>query len=232
MGGLGALSAIQGGHEWAMNGINFWIGGKRQDQYKSAVRHLRRREYQDMMFSMKKAGLNPILASGATPGHSAAWVAPTSVGGPGIGGLGSAVAQNRQAGVSEKKAPSEIDLNEERKGLTVLERGNAILTGENLAATAKNIEQQTRESGARQLLYEADAKKAGVSAKEIDARRRQIELDMQGRIGGNITADPVGYGKNVLGEAAATAKEGKKWLDSLSPEEIMMLSGQKPGPRY
>lgn len=46
------------------------------------TRELRRNEYQDMMHSMKEAGLNPMLAMGQSPGHATA--SPTS--GPDVGG--------------------------------------------------------------------------------------------------------------------------------------------------
>jgi len=76
------------------------------------IRTLRRREYQDMVHSLKAAGLNPILAVGSQPGHATAqqvqalsgYDQPSLTG----AGVGTAAAQHRQAGVSESKAPSEI----------------------------------------------------------------------------------------------------------------------------
>lgn len=74
MGGYGWIGGlIQRGQQWADRGVGWALYRKQRNDYAQQVRHLRRREYQDMMFSMKAAGLNPILASGAQPGHSAAF---------------------------------------------------------------------------------------------------------------------------------------------------------------
>lgn len=157
--------------------FNWGLGNKSADQYKSSVRHLRRREYQDMMFSMKKAGLNPILASGATPGHSASAMVGQ---GSGVGGqgLGSAVAANRQAGVSEKKAPSEIEkaLNEaaRTKGLITNDQWQRALTDANI----KNTNQGTLTGAAQADLYRQQAIKEGASAKEIAAREQNLRADL------------------------------------------------------
>lgn len=64
----------------ASKGIDFGLGVASSKMQYDMTRKLRRREYQDMMFSMRKAGLNPMLAMGSSPGHSA--IAPPSTGGP------------------------------------------------------------------------------------------------------------------------------------------------------
>lgn len=55
------------------------VSNARQYKY---TRKARLREYQDMMSSMKAAGLNPMLAAGASPGHSAISAQPISASGP------------------------------------------------------------------------------------------------------------------------------------------------------
>jgi len=76
------------------------------------IRTLRRREYQDMVHSLKEAGLNPLLAVGASPGHASASTIPAVVAGGGslnTPAHSAASAAHRKAGVAEGKAPSEID---------------------------------------------------------------------------------------------------------------------------
>lgn len=62
---FGAATGILG------KGIDFGASvGAAQLNYEM-TRKLRQKQYQDMMFSMREAGLNPVLAAGASPGSSA-----------------------------------------------------------------------------------------------------------------------------------------------------------------
>ena len=70
----GALSSI------GSKALDFGAGAAASAMQYKMTRKLRRREYQDMMHSMRHAGLNPILAAGATPGHST--IAAPDTGGP------------------------------------------------------------------------------------------------------------------------------------------------------
>lgn len=106
MGGLGWLNMIPQLPDFAGMGLNWAIYKGQRNDYAQQVRHLRRREYQDMMFSMKKAGLNPMLASGATPGHSAAFSGHGVSGSPSAG-VGTATAANRAASAAMTQAESD-----------------------------------------------------------------------------------------------------------------------------
>jgi len=103
--------------DFAGAGMNFAIGNMNRSRYASQVRHLRRREYQDMMYSMKAAGLNPMLASGATPGHSAAF-SPSQGQLGGSAGIGDALANISKANSAKKMANAEaakIDVERENR---------------------------------------------------------------------------------------------------------------------
>ena len=73
-------------------------------------RFLRRREYQDMVHSLRQAGLNPMLAVGTSPGHSAAQQVQQSQGYGGDGSGGTAVAANEQARIRGELMPYEKEL--------------------------------------------------------------------------------------------------------------------------
>lgn len=94
--GAAALAGLAGtANQMGLTAFSFGLNRIAQQDYAEQVRHLRRREYQDMVYSMTKAGLNPMLATGATPGHAT----PMSV------NVGGAAANPGWANV-----PSEVDL--------------------------------------------------------------------------------------------------------------------------
>lgn len=172
-----------------MGGFNYALGQKSRSQYAAQVRHLRRREYQDMMFSMRKAGLNPILAGGATPGHAAGMMNQATAPLSGGGGTASAMAAHRQAGVGERgvriaelKAPNEIATEYMRRfGIAseIEQRGSNIdLTKATTAKTKAETELALQESGRaaiKRLLMERQALKEGASARQLNALSDQIE---------------------------------------------------------
>lgn len=213
---MGLLNMIPQLPSFTNAGMNFAIGNMNRQRYASQVRHLRRREYQDMVFSMKQAGLNPMLATGATPGHSAGMMVQQ---GPGSGsaGIGSAIAANRQAKTGERevrigevKAPYEV-------GNMMMNRFSMAQGIEQTAAQTAKLKADTKlsleESGTaamRRLLLENQARTEGVSAKKLNA---EIDLINKGytvtpwnRIGGDAA-----WLGDKIGQAANSAFD---WLSS------------------
>lgn len=183
--------AAEAGGALASKGIDFGLGvaGSKiaaEQQYK-LTRKLRRREYQDMMHSMRHAGLNPILASGATPGHSAAYSSPIDLGGDldlvgSYSKATSARAAERQAGVSESTAPSVIGLNTasaaQRQADTDVARATVprlVQDLRNAEATNAEILQRAKTGVAQQNFYEAQAHQLGWSAKKTEAEIHALE---------------------------------------------------------
>lgn len=207
---------------------------KARKNYIHDVRKLRRREYQDMVHSLKAAGLNPALAFGASPGHSGAQFAQTQLGSSAGGaGVGSAIAANRQAGVAESKAGSEIDLNTANSMLRGEERLNEVYRRAGLmqdvdknAAWIEQTLQQARTSAAQQLLFEAEAKRAGASEAELRERTQQYDkfgLPGQSFMGGVRAflgdAGGSGFGLNLNAPAdrlTSSAKEAWKLFKDYS----------------
>jgi len=174
MGGMGWLNLIPQLPDFAGMGLNWAMQNKARDQYASQVRHLRRREYQDMVFSLKQAGLNPALAYGASPGHSGAYHAQVPTG-SGSAGVGSAMAANRQAAVAEKKAPSEIELTGTHSQNLKLQRAGILQEFDKNKAWVDNMLQNTATAKALQSKYEQDAISGGASARKIEAEREALE---------------------------------------------------------
>jgi len=151
------------------------------------IRTLRRREYQDMVHSLTKAGLNPILAVGATPGHATAQniastgqLAPFQAGSS--AGVGSAMAAHRQAGIGEGKAPSEIRRNIASTGLLQdqavnmqLQRPAMLQQFERNQADIARLLQETKTGAALEAKYAQDAITSGYSAKKLQADTNALE---------------------------------------------------------
>lgn len=206
MGGAGFLGLIPQLPDFGGAGLNYGVWRAQQKNYASQVRHLRRREYQDMMFSMRAAGLNPILASGATPGHAAGMMGS---GGSqnGSANIGSAVAANRQAGAAESnanvarlKAPNEIATEYMRRfGIAseIEQRGSNIdLTKATTAKTRADTELALQESGTaaiKRLLMQNQALKEGASARQLNAISNQVER--------GLNLSPQGMARDVAQKA-------------------------------
>jgi hypothetical protein len=212
----GLLNLIPSLPDFAGAGMNWAIGSMARNRYASQVRHLRRREYQDMMFSMKKAGLNPMLASGATPGHSAAYSGGYSgIGSSSSAGLGTAVAANRQAGAAERGvavketlAPSEVGLRAMQKYNIASEIQQRSLTNDLTQAQTEKTRREAQlaleQSGlalTQKLLNQRNAEKAGYSSQQLRLLNDQIEK------GYNLT--PL----NTLGSVSRDTREYAKAED-------------------
>lgn len=160
--------------------LDFGFGAASGKMYEKQVRELRRSEYQDMVHSLKQAGLNPMLAMGATPGHSAAFMMQQGNANLGstLAGLNSADAAGRQAGVAEKKADPEIDkIREEAR------RTKGLITNDQWAratmdANIKRTNQETLTSAAQMALFNAKALESGASAKQIAAQEANLRADL------------------------------------------------------
>jgi len=181
--------------DFAGEGLRSLVGGatsKERKNYITDTRKLRKQEYQDMMYSMRKAGLNPILASGATPGHSAAMTS-SSMSHAGSAGVGSAMAAHRQAGVAEKKSDSEIGLNSAKTEREKTEAVNSLFGRANILqqydetkARIENINQATYTSAVDARLKE---KKGNLTDAETDKIRQEA----------GFLTETGGYGKDLEG---------------------------------
>lgn len=197
-------------------------GFKNADRQKSAIRHLRRREYQDMVFSMRRAGLNPMLATGATPGHSAVSAIPVA-----SSDLGNALSKGMQAASTAKDVDRKVSLTPYEKAilkaeedLRIVEKGGALVTAERTAAERDKIRADIENIPRMGALLEAQAIQQGASAKELQAREEQIRKDMSGRIGGNITQDPVGYVGGIVEKSinSSSAQELRDYMNEKNRE--------------
>lgn len=219
--GGGILSDLTGG------AISWGLANKSANRYKSSVRHLRRREYQDMMFSMKKAGLNPMLASGATPGHSASQMVQAphfDLSGAGTNASNAmsladqAKSKSRETKIKEDKKPAEVELIEStteanRRGaeLTDAKIDTEAETQENLKAQRALLREQkiNAETVERERL-KTEAAHSAAGIKQIDATVRKTEMETP-EVYGNV-ANPVA---TIKAGAKEIAKEGKAFGSEL-----------------
>jgi len=179
MGQAGAAGALSGVLDQA---VGFGFGAASGSMYRKQVRYLRRREYQDMMYSMRKAGLNPILAAGATPGHSAAYQyqpkAMDTAGG---------TAKFAEASLADPKARELVARkNKELEDAGVSAAQAAVLreTPANVRAdtdlkraSADKASQDTATSAAQEIRTLKDAGLLEMTAKEVEARLEGIRAD-------------------------------------------------------
>lgn len=179
MGGAGWFNLIPQLPDFAGAGLNWALGNMANNRYKESVRHLRRREYQDMVFSLKQAGLNPALAYGASPGHASGFAQQVQAN-AGSAGIANAMAQLEQAGTAAKVAPSQIGLNEANAALKGEERFNTMLGRAGLlqayekdAAWIEQTLQSARTSAAQEELFKAQALREGASKAELEERTSQ-----------------------------------------------------------
>lgn len=239
LGGWGAL--IQRGTQWADRGADWATSMMARSRYASQVRHLRRREYQDMMFSMKEAGLNPILAAGGTPGHSAAMMAggnPSA--GPGVDVSGaitkgmSAEAAERQAGAAERGVRvHEVKTPYEVQNMVMDAHQKAQDIGYTSASTAKTLAEtnlafeQSGEAAMRKALLQRQAEKEGASAAKL---REELF---------NVGGDPRNWFGRMMNSARGMSENtwsglGEGLYNALpsSPNKTVNPNAGKPGVGY
>lgn len=162
--------------------IDFGFGVAGSEMQYDLTRKLRRRQYQDMVYSLKKAGLNPVLAVGANPSTAMTSAIQTGMmGGHDGSGMANAMAGLSQADTAASIAPSQIDLNSAGGALRRIEaenekyrRAGILQEYDKNAAWIEQTLQQARTSAAQALLFEAEAKRAGASEAEIRERTDQI----------------------------------------------------------
>ena len=238
----GALAGFSGGLA-SLTGIGNWgFFQKARNQYASQVRHLRRREYQDMVFSMKQAGLNPMLATGATPGHSAAYSAsPPEVIGDVVGNAArathSALEADRQGPTIKKMAAEEALARDkawsERFFREAGERGLAYqldamkLNNIATAAQTDKLIQETDESIARTQQSWAEVAKTGVSAKEIQERIKAQQFENVGK------ENEANFRKTTLGRTLQEIGIGLGDASKLvGPAACFILGRGSKGPQW
>jgi len=154
-------------------GIDFGFGVASGQMYEKQVRELRRTAYQDMMHSMREAGLNPLLAAGASPGNSAGYMIRTG------SGTGLAAYQQAQASTSQAET-AEATGKSQRKAYSA--------TAAKDAAAEWNLIEQTETQRSQQALNAKLAQRADAemnllqnSAKEASERTRAIQYENVGR---------------------------------------------------
>lgn len=191
---------------WLKDGITTGNWGGTSKERKNQIhdiRTLRRREYQDMVHSLKAAGLNPILATGATPGHASAQQVQTQMGThAGMAtDVASSAARLSQAATTAKKAPSEIES-------TQMGTMNALFQRANILQQYDAVKQDIATSRAQELMYGQEAIHKGASADKINQEIRNIN-----RYGptGRTTADVI---RNIFvpDDPKATAKALWDWV--------------------
>lgn len=217
--GSGAqAAALESLNIFGGGGFQFGLGNKSANRYAAKVRHLRRREYQDMVFSMKQAGLNPMLASGATPGHSAPSVAPT----PNMssGGIGSAYAagkhaeaSNRQAGVAEAKMPAERSLLEVQAQNTLYQRANILQQYDDVKARIANQESATALNNASTLKVLAEKGFIDKNSAKTVQETNKIMAELPGVKAHSDQAEK-GYNLNPLNVGPYKLEHGKEKNDA------------------
>jgi len=164
------------GVDYAIGSLGGMPDSKSRKNQIHDIRTLRRREYQDMVHSLKEAGLNPILATGASPGHASAQMLAPNLGSQSSGGnVGSAYAAHRQAGVAEAKAPSEIDSTKTNTANAMIGRAGLLQQYEMNQLEMDSKRQNTETAYLLGEVYKQDAIGKGASAREIEQRMEQIE---------------------------------------------------------
>jgi len=169
--------------DFAGAGMNYGIAQhlgsaspKDRKNFITDTRKLRKHEYQDMVYSLRKAGLNPILATGASPGHAAPQsTARASQGGTSGTGVGSALAAHKQANTARTKSKSEIGLMEVNRENAHFQRANILQQYDINQATIDNIRENTAQQKALIKLHQHSAEEKASSAKKLDLESRNIE---------------------------------------------------------
>lgn len=219
------------GVDYAIGSLGGMPDSKARKNQIHDIRTLRRREYQDMVHSLTQAGLNPILAVGASPGHASAQMLPPDLGSTGSsGGVGSAYAAHRTAGVAEKRVGSEIGKNEAAAGLanvqgtaTQLGIPNILQQWDLNSATIDRIKQDSKTGLALQHVYEQDAIHKGASA---DKLRKDIEmLDKFGPPGQTLE----GMLRAYFPGPDKTTSTAKSWWDSISAKHDQAEADRESG---
>jgi len=185
--GAGAVGQQAGNMmNWGFQGITSGNWGGTSKERKNQIhdiRTLRRKEYQDMVHSLRQAGLNPILATGASPGHATAqMVQQQTYGQPNQGpayltGISSA----RQADTAAGKAPSEIAGNlagagqaqAATKGILEGSLPNQLKELELKGVSIDKIRQDTATGKALEALYGQQAIEKGYSSQKL---QKDIEM--------------------------------------------------------
>lgn len=153
-------------------GIDFGFGVASGAMYEKQVRELRRTAYQDMVHSMKAAGLNPVLAVGANPGNSAAYSIQT--GQSDVAGDLKSVTSAKEAAA---KTETEDQLREPRKLEVIWNQNRLMEEVANRHRENRHIEANTELAHALEAKALKEAGLLDVSAKEVAERTKALEAE-------------------------------------------------------
>lgn len=158
---VGGLASLGGDLLGA--GLNLYS----QHEARTASEDMYRRRYQMMVTDLTKAGLNPMLAYMKDAGT------PPSVG----GGQVASTSMGRNA-VASDLTSAEAAKTRAETGLIDTQRQLMQSQINQNSAGAANLEQQTRESAARSLVYPSEIERNTASASEANARTKLVEAEL------------------------------------------------------
>jgi len=207
-----AIGEILGGLGTSLFGkaVDFGFGAASNAMYEKQVRELRRTAYQDMMHSMKAAGLNPVLAAGASPGGaSAAQIATGMTDAAGaIANVSTAKAAQEQAQTTEETRPEQITKLKWEQDRLMEEVSNRHRTNENIEADTKYKQALEMKALKEAGLLDVTARDVGAraDATEYENKKREQDAEIYEGIEGAILRRIEAYTGAVLGGRKAMGK--------------------------
>jgi len=207
-----AIGEILGGLGTSLFGkaVDFGFGAASNAMYEQQVRELRRTAYQDMMHSMKAAGLNPVLAAGASPGGaSAAQIATGMTDAAGaIANVSTAKAAQEQAQTTKETRLEQVNKLKWEQDRLMEEVANRHRTNENIEADTKYKQALEMKALKEAGLLDVTARDVGAraDATEYENKKREQDAEIYEGIEGAILRRIEAYTGAVLGGRKALGK--------------------------